>query len=139
MPVTARLSRRFYERLGDEIANELVDWLNAVDATYRSDLRETNELNFARFMAAVNQRFAEQDVRFERRFVELEARFEKRLGELDARFGQRFSDLDIVLEQRFGGIDSRFPALRADLLKWMFVYWTGTVIAIGGLLFGMLR
>ena len=27
MPVTAKLSRAFYERLGDEIANELVSWL----------------------------------------------------------------------------------------------------------------
>lgn len=33
MPVTAKLSRRFYERLGDDLANELVDWFNAVDAT----------------------------------------------------------------------------------------------------------
>jgi hypothetical protein len=27
MPVTARLSKLFYERLGEEVANELVDWL----------------------------------------------------------------------------------------------------------------
>jgi hypothetical protein len=26
-----------------------VDWFNKVDATYRSDLRELNELTFARF------------------------------------------------------------------------------------------
>ena len=28
MPVTARLSRKFYERFGDEITNELVDCFN---------------------------------------------------------------------------------------------------------------
>ena len=28
MPVTARLSRKFYETFGDEIANELVEWFN---------------------------------------------------------------------------------------------------------------
>lgn len=49
MPVTARLSKLFYERLGEEVTNELVDWFNSVDATYRADLRELNELNFARF------------------------------------------------------------------------------------------
>jgi hypothetical protein len=59
MPVTAKLSKRFYERLGDEIANELVDWFNQVDATYKSDLRELNELNFARFDAKLEQRLAE--------------------------------------------------------------------------------
>ena len=59
MPVTAKLSRKFYETLGDEVANELVEWFNQVDATYRGDLRELNELNFARFDAKTEQRFAQ--------------------------------------------------------------------------------
>ena len=59
MPVTAKLSKAFYDRLGEQIANELVEWFNQVDATYRSDLREINELNFARFDAKLEQRFAE--------------------------------------------------------------------------------
>src|SRR5574341_792581 len=44
MPVTARLSRKSSDKLGDEVANELVNWFNAVDASYRSELREMNEL-----------------------------------------------------------------------------------------------
>ena len=59
MPVTAKLSRKFYETFGDDVANELVEWFNAVDATYRADLRELNELNFARFDAKLEQRLAE--------------------------------------------------------------------------------
>lgn len=59
MPVTARLSQKFYERFGEDLANELVDWFNSVDATYRADLRELNELNFARFDAKLEQRLAE--------------------------------------------------------------------------------
>ena len=34
-------------------------WSNAVDATYRADLRELNELNFARFDAKLEQRLAQ--------------------------------------------------------------------------------
>ena len=59
MPVTAKLSRKFYETFGDELANELVEWFNQVDATYRADLRELTELNFARFDAKLDQRVAE--------------------------------------------------------------------------------
>jgi len=59
VPVTAKLSKRFYDVLGEDIANELVDWFNAVDLTYRADLRELNELNFARFDAKLEQRLAE--------------------------------------------------------------------------------
>jgi len=59
VPVTAKLSKRFYDVLGEDVANELVDWFNAVDSTYRADLRELNELNFARFDAKLEQRLAE--------------------------------------------------------------------------------
>ena len=59
MPVTAKLSKRFYDVLGEDVANELVEWFNAVDLAYRTDLRELNELNFARFEAKLEQRLAE--------------------------------------------------------------------------------
>jgi hypothetical protein len=52
-------SKRFYEVLGEDLANELVDWFNAVDLTYRTELRELNEMNFARFDAKLEQRLAE--------------------------------------------------------------------------------
>lgn len=82
MPVTAKLSRKFYERLGDDVADELVDWFNAVDATYKSELKDVNDLNWERFKHYM---------------------------------------------------DSRLNELRADLMKWMFIYWSGTVAAIIGM------
>ena len=39
--------------------NEPVEWFHAVDLAYRTDLRELNELNFARFDAKLEQRLAE--------------------------------------------------------------------------------
>jgi CRP-like cAMP-binding protein len=99
MPVTAKLSRGFYEKLGDTVANELVDLLNTVDANSRSELRELNELNFARFDAKVEQRFAEQDARIDRRFAEAESR----------------------------------------LTRWMFAYWTTTMVAQAGILYAVMR
>jgi hypothetical protein len=59
VPVTARLSKRLYDVLGEDVANELVDWFNTVDLTYRADFRELNELNYARFEAKLEQRLAE--------------------------------------------------------------------------------
>ena len=48
MPVTARLSKRFYDVLGEDVANELVDWFNAVDLSYRTDLRAAHRGRSAR-------------------------------------------------------------------------------------------
>ena len=79
MLVTAKLSRNFYERFGDDIANELVDWFNMVDATYRSELRELNELNYARFDAKLEQRVAELRSDIQVGLERLETRLTKRL------------------------------------------------------------
>lgn len=84
MPVTAKLSKRFYDRLGEDIANELVDWFNQVDATYRSDLRDINELNFARFDAKQEQRFAESDAKWARQFADLRVELIDRLDRQSA-------------------------------------------------------
>ena len=81
MPVTAKLSRKFYEKFGDDITNELVDWFNKVDATYRTELRELNELNFGRFDATLDSRIAEvkADLRA------LESHIEARMAAFEAR------------------------------------------------------
>jgi len=57
--VTAKLSKKFYETFGEDVTNELVNWLNAVDATHKADFGELIELNFARFDAKLEQRVAE--------------------------------------------------------------------------------
>ncbi len=152
MPVTAKLSKQFYDRLGDQIANELVEWFNQVDATYRSDLREVNELNFARFEAKVGERFAQQDVRIERRFAEFETKFEqrfaeqdvrieRRLAEFETRFEQRFAEQDVRIERRFAEFETKFErrfaafevriekALRGQM-RLFFLAWAAQMAAI---------
>lgn len=81
MPVTAKLSREFYDRFGDKLVDELVGLLNDVDATFKAELRELNERNLARF---------------------------------DAKLERRLADL------------------KAELIKWMFLFWLGTVATMLG-------
>jgi hypothetical protein len=124
VPVTAKLSRRFYDVFGEEIATELVDWFNAVDQTYRADLRELNELNFARFDAKLEQRLAEQG-----------AKWGRRLAEWDAKWNDRWAALDAKLDQRVGDLRTNLAELKGELLRWMFVFWATTGLALAGLFF----
>lgn len=67
-----------------------MEYLNAIDATHRSELERLNEANWLRFEARLDQRMAE--------------------------------------------LRSDLAALKAELLKWMFLFWVGTigtVIALG--------
>jgi ABC-type phosphate transport system auxiliary subunit len=132
MPVTAKLSRKFYETFGDQLTDELVDWFNQVDATYRADLRELNELNFSRFDAKLEQRAAELDAKWDRRFAQLDAKLDQRVAQLDAKLDQRVAELA-------GRLDAGLAALRADLIKWMFVFWAGTTLTVLGTTIALLK
>ena len=88
MPVTAKLSRKFYERFGDDLANELVEWFNQVDATYRADLRELNELNFTRFDAKLEQRTAELRADLQTGLARLEGGLLARIGMAEGRLAR---------------------------------------------------
>ncbi len=143
MPVTAKLSRVFYEKMGDQVANELVAWFNAVDDTYRQDLLDLNEVNFQRFDAKVEQRFAEAEVKLEKRFAELEVKLEKRFAELEVKWERRFAELG-------SGVDALGTALRAEIrsaiadaqketIKYLFGFWVANVATTAGIILTLLR
>jgi CRP-like cAMP-binding protein len=133
MPVTAKLSRLFYERLGEQVANELVDWFNQVDATYRADLRELNELNFARFDAKVEQRFAAQDARLERRFAEMEVKLERRFAELDAKIDRVAAEAAARDDKRVADIHALLERRLGEQTRWMVLSWLSLMIPLLGL------
>ena len=90
MPLTIRLSKEFYDTLGEKVADELVTWLNTVDTAYRNEFRELFESNFGRV--------------------------EARMRELEAR------------------IDAKLETLKSELLRWMFLFWVGTMGTVLALL-----
>ncbi len=87
MPVTAKFSEKFYSRLGHDVADELVDWFNKVDETYRSEFRELLAAHFKAF---------------------------------DAKLEQRTAELGAELHQEIAQLETR-------LIRWMFLFWVGTV------------
>ena len=115
MPVTAKLSRRVYEQLGDEVANALVEWFNAVDTTYKADLRELNDLNFARFEAKIGERLAELRADMERRFARFEVQMTERVAELRSEVGTRIAELRADFERRFARVDVQVAQLNARI------------------------
>jgi hypothetical protein len=119
MPVTARLSKLFYDRLGESITNELVDWFNQVDTTYRFELREISESNYARFEARLEQRLAE-----------LKAELLVEIRSLDAKFDAKFE----MMESRF---QAKLDAAMRDQMRFFFLAWAGLLVALGVPIMGL--
>jgi hypothetical protein len=105
--------------LGEEIANELVEWFNQVDATYRPDLRDINELNFARFDAKLEQRLVQFELKIEQRLAQSEAKVEQRLAGIETRITQLASDLRTEIAQSRAIMERRLD----DQTRWMFLCW----------------
>jgi hypothetical protein len=106
---------------GEGLAQDLVDWFNQVDATYRADLKQLSELNFARF-----------DAKLEQRIAELRSELKSEIAGVRAEIRG--------LEQRLEGrLESSIASMKADLIKWMFLFWVGTALTVIGLATTLLR
>ena len=140
LPVTAKLSRRFYEQFGDEVTNELVNWFNAVDETYRNQLRELNELNWERFRAELRAEGASIRAEMDKRFAEMDKRFaaiETRLAAMNtnlAAMNDRFPTFEGRLDAKF---DAKFARYETRMYKAMFAFWTATVIPLAALILAL--
>ena len=121
-----------------------------MDATYRADLRELNELNFARFDAKLGERLAELDAKWGTRWSALDSKLEQRLAELRSEMEARFARADAKLEQRIMELRSEMRTglaqastelheVRADILKWMLGFWAPTALAVVGTGLGVLN
>ncbi len=157
MPITAKLSRQFYEKLGDEVTNELVTWFNAVDEGYREEFRGLFEAHFGRFEARLAQQTAELrsefdaklgglETRLVRQLAELRGAVDAKLGGLETRLVGRTTELEVKisgLETRLVGrtteLEVKISGLETRLIRWMFGFWVTTLLALAGTTFAALR
>ncbi len=94
---------------------------DGVDATYRSEPRDLNELNFARF-----------DAKLEQRIAEVRADMAVLHGKVESQVDALNHKVDAQAESLRGYMGSRIDSLRAELIKWMFLFWLGTVATMLG-------
>ncbi len=111
MPVTAKFSEEFYERLGHGVANEIVDWFNQVDLAYKTELKGHNEKNFQRFEAVLGAEIAGVNARMDG----IEARLNKKI------------------EAEAAGVRAEVAAAQANILRWMIPLFLGTALTVIGL------
>src|SRR6266496_4159139 len=86
MGITARLSRRLHQTLGRDAAEDLVNWMQQMDAQ-RAELRELNELNFSRVDARLAGMATQAQV------AELRQELQAGLARLETKLEQRTADL----------------------------------------------
>ena len=120
MPVFARLSSRFYDAVGEDVTQQLVDWINAVEqeVTDRARLRAG--------LVGSPEKVPDRGVTS--RY--LEERSALKLARSHADLERRMSELRADLR-------SEIDRFRTELLGWMLVFWITNVVGIAGLLIAL--
>lgn len=106
MCAARRFPKHLHDVLGTAAAEDLVTIIDEIRADHERQMQATKSWIDARFDA-------------------LDSRLdgvEKRLDKMDGRF-QR-------IEERIGIVEVKLGDVKADLMKWSFVFWVGAVTAI---------
>ena len=141
MPV-AKLSREFYDRFGDKVTDELVNCLNSIEASYRAEIKDLFAAHFGRFEEKL-ERYAAgtaaQLARFEEKFEHRLAGTATDFARFEAGTATRFARFEERFEHRLAATKAELQveihSVKADLIKWTFVFWAPVALAVIGLYF----
>lgn len=126
MPTAVRMSRKFYEKLGHEVAGELVDMLNVMDAGYRADYRELLDARLAQFGAELRLEMG-------RLGAELRSEMDALRRELRAEMDALRRELAALEGRLHAELSVRLKSQEVRLIRWMFGLWATTMLALAGM------
>ena len=124
MPVLT-VERPLREKLGDEAIDALINLLNKALAEQKNDVLKFVEEKFER-------RLSEEISGIEVRLTEKIGRVET---ELSAKISQNYNDLS----EKISAEGKKSAEYKADIIKWMFIFWVGQVGVILGILFAFFK
>jgi hypothetical protein len=109
MPIIT-VEKPLKDKLGDDAVDSLIRLINESQTEQKAGVLE----------------FVEE--KFERRLT-------KEIGKINERMTLEISKVNERLTQETGKLDIKIENTRADLIKWMFIFWIGQVAALLGILF----
>jgi len=121
----------------------LITWLDQATARDLAQLREVAELYYARFDAQLERRLAEFKGELRREMLGGQAALQQEMLEGQGAFRQEMLDRLAVfrqeVEQGLAAVRVEMAAQRSELIKWMFIFWAGTILPLGGLILSIAK
>ncbi|RME44497.1 MAG: hypothetical protein D6791_13035 [Chloroflexi bacterium] len=131
MPVI-HIPRTLRERLGEQGADELANLLNrATEDASRDTLvlaEEKYERRLSQEMAMMNQNVTETRAELNQHIAEVKTELDQRITEVKTELDQRITEVEARLQ-------TQLAETKADLIRWMFIFWVGQLATILGVLF----
>jgi outer membrane murein-binding lipoprotein Lpp len=114
MPIATKLSRRFQEVFGTEAADAMVDWMHEMEGG-RAELRDLNDLSFARFDSRLGERIAQLELKLDRRSATLDAKIDHVAAELDAKIDRVAGELNAKIDHVADELNAKIDQVAVEL------------------------
>jgi hypothetical protein len=112
MPSVLELYEKLKPKLGEEEARSLLEYVDSTveqRAATKADLHQTA------------------------------AGLREEIREVESRLREEIRGVEAKLGEEIHRVREEMHAMKADLIKWSFVFWAGAVAALSGVLFALLR
>jgi DNA anti-recombination protein RmuC len=151
MPVTAGLVIKLRDALGEEAANDLISWIGEAEklegrlvelrAGIREDLahgwataRQEVSGEFARLRQEMNEGLAAVRQEMARELASVRQEMNEGLAAVRQEMARELANVRQETAERIAVVQVQLAGQRADLIRWMFIFWAGTVIPLAGLI-----
>ena len=142
----ATVPKALQSQLGDDATEAFVYVLNAHQQDMTEDLLKRFDARTAELLQRLDARFDQIDQRFERIDQRLDRidqrldRVDQRLDRVDQRFerieerfdrtDEKIASLRVEMADGFGSVRAEMAGQRADIIKWMFIFWVGQAFVV---------
>lgn len=120
------------QQLGDQAADELVELLNRATEEMKRDVlvlaAERYERRLSEEIATVNQHT-----------TDVKGDLTQQIADVRSDLTQQIAEVEVRLNERIVELKAEMADTRAELTRWMFIFWVGQVAAILGILFAFFR
>ncbi|MBD3374017.1 DUF1640 domain-containing protein [candidate division KSB1 bacterium] len=164
MPIIT-VEKPLKDKLGDEGVDSLIRLLNQSQQNQKQDLmvylEEKYEHRLGKEIGNVNERITEEIGKVNERLTEeigkVNERLTEEIGKVNERLTEEIGKVNERLTEEIGKVNERITKEIADvkveisnvrsdasknhanLIKWMFIFWMGQVIALVGILFAFFK
>jgi DNA polymerase II large subunit len=157
MPIVSA-KKPLRDKLGDDGIESLIDLLKESQAEQKEDmlvyLEEKYERRLGKEVGAISVTIAETEKRLDNRITEEIGKVNERLTQEIGKVNERLTEevgkvnvtiaetekrLDNRITEEIAGVKTDLANTRADLIKWMFIFWMGQVVALVGILFAFFK
>ncbi len=120
------------EKLGEDGVNALFEVIEEERRRTREDLFQVLEERFARRLA---EEIGKLRAEMHDEIGKLRAEMHNEIGKLRAEVHKEIAKV----WNEIGKLRAEMQGMRADIIKWMFIFWVSQLLALSGIIFTILR